>query len=252
MAVASYKQWNPQTYLDHYYTTKKIAEDEIHIYKFILKFLKEHSGFTEMLDFGAGPTIHHLIPFAEHVKEIHVADYVPANLREIKKWVQGHSRAHNWLPYIEGSLKIEGKPVTRSAIASRTKSLRKSIKGFLKGDLFKSRPILIKKEFSLVASFYCAECATTSKKKWEKGIKNLSHLIKPGGWFIMSALEKSKSYKSGDLSFPSTHIGVTDVQNALRKAGFDMTTSEVHSYPIKQWEGEGFSGIIICKSQKPL
>ena len=251
MRPESYKKWIPGDYLREYYSTEKIAEDEIYIFKFILQFINFHGRFKEMLDFGSGPTIHHIIPFEPYVRKVYIADYLDSNLREVDKWVNGKEGAHDWRPYFEGSIKIEKQKLNERLITSRIKSLKKKTH-LLKADIFKARPINLNKKFVLVTSFYCVECTTSSKVTWKKAIKNILNLVAPGGWILMSSLRKAKFYRSGDMIFPSANIDEKDLYRELKKCGFDRKTIDIRVHYIKQWRNEGFNSIIICKAKKPL
>ncbi|OGL66934.1 hypothetical protein A2856_00310 [Candidatus Uhrbacteria bacterium RIFCSPHIGHO2_01_FULL_63_20] len=250
MPTASYRKWRPQDYLRHYYATKDVAEDERYIFDFIIKFLGSEGDFSEMLEVGAGPTIHHVTPFAGHVGKIYLAEYLPSNIREVKKWIRGDDAAHDWRPYVEGVIRLEGGRVTPQGVRARIRLLKKKIVRVFRADLFKALPLGRKKQFPLVTSFYCVECVSSSKARWESAMKNLAGLVAPGGWLILSALRKSRSYKSGNFSFPSANVHEKDVRDALRKHGFDPRSLDVRSHRVSQWEEEGFTGIILCKAKK--
>jgi len=247
----SFEKWNPKDYLSQYYLTEKIAEDELHILKFCIEFLKsgEHH-FTEVLDVGTGPTIHHAVPFAPHVDSIYLSDYLASNLTEIRNWIERHPQAHDWDPYLAGTLELEGRQVTDADTEERANLLRQKIKELLPCDIFKSDPIESDKKFPLVTSFYCADSATHSKEAWVLAMENILSMVAPGGWFIMSALEKAKSYKVESLEFPSAEVNKFDVQKVLEISDFKPDSIVVKVVPIQVWKNEGFDGIIIARAQK--
>lgn len=250
MSESGYEKWHPKAYLEQYYSTDVIAEDEQRIFEFVANFFKTEKDVPEMLDFGSGPTIHHILPFVSHVGEIYVADYLPANLHEVQKWLRAGDDAHDWRPYISASIKLEGKNPTAENTSVKIEEVRRKVTHLLHADIFKNYPLEISRTFPLVTSFYCAECATTSKVQWRKGIRNLSHTIAPGGWLIMSALRKATSYKAGEHHFPSANITESELFDALRETGFDKHSIVTEVHPIKQWAKEGFRGIILCKAKK--
>ena len=61
-----------------------------------------------VLLFGVGPTLHHVFLTAGTAAEIHLAEYLPANLREIERWLVGAPDAHDWRPFVEYTLECEG------------------------------------------------------------------------------------------------------------------------------------------------
>jgi hypothetical protein len=202
-------EWTPKAYLAEYYLTDGPAEDEVHIFKFIREFLTGRS-FATMLEFGCGPTIHHLIPFAEQVDEIYVADYLQNNLDEIQHWIDGSEGAHSWDSYIQGVLRLEETAPDMTSVRARESLLKGKIKALTQADIYDVEAAALAKPFPLVSSFYCIECTTSAKEKWAMGMQNLASLVAPGGWLLMSALRNCEGYRAGPHFFPSTSIDVED------------------------------------------
>ncbi|MBX4189629.1 hypothetical protein KW785_03510, partial [Candidatus Parcubacteria bacterium] len=245
-----FKKWDPGAYLRQYYKTPGVAEDERHILQFCVNFLKSANyHFSEMVDIGSGPTIHHLMPFAPYVDTICVSDFLESNLAEIKKWIAEDTSAHDWDPYLRGELEIEGTRPSIEAVEERASLLRNRIKEILHCDIFLEDPLALNKKFPLVTSFYCADSATHSKEAWFLAVQNISSLVEPDGWIIMSALERAGHYKVEDRKFPSAQIIGSDVEDALRYAGFKPDSIVVQTVPISEWQKEGFGGIIVARAQ---
>ena len=233
----SFEKWNPKDYLSHYYLTEGVAEDEIHILKFCLEFLKSgNHHFSEALEVGSGPTVNHAAPFAPYVDSIYLSDYLDSNLEEIKKWLNQEEGAHNWGTYLD---------------KEQASLLRQKVKELLHCDIFLSDPLSINKKFPLVTSFYCADSATHSKEAWELAMGNIFNLVAPDGWFVMSALEKAKSYKVGSLNFHSAEVNERDVKDVFQNLGFKQDSIVIKVVPISTWKDEGFDGIIIARAQRP-
>lgn len=251
MKTSSYRKWSPKAYLKEYYLTDGPAEDEVYIFKFVLDFLKkEKKVFPKMLEFGSGPTIHHLIPFARHVQKMYVADYLKSNLNEIQRWIDGDKRAHSWGSYIRGIVALEYiRPGTRQ-LYERERIIKKEIVSLIRADVYRSKPLVVYKAFPLVTSFYCTECTTGSKLKWSIGMRNLLSLVASGGWIIMSALRRCRGYRAGSHFFPCTYIDKGDVHAILIASGFDPKTIDIRSYRINMWRKSGFESILVFKAMK--
>ena len=246
----SYGQWQSKAYLKQYYSTDHIAEDELHIFQFILKFLKrENQKFDKILDVGCGPTIHHVLPFVPLVDEVYLADYLKENLDEIDKWLKNKKDAHDWSTYIKEELDIEGKDAIETP-QQRTDLLREKIVSLLRCDVFQKKVIPIDIKFSLVTSFFCVDCATSSKKELYNGVRNISELIEPSGWIILSALRNTDKYFVNGKQFPSANVSEDDVKSALEESGFHISTIEVEVRPVPMWEAEGFNSIVIACAQR--
>lgn len=245
-----YSEWVPHEYLEQYYSTEEIAEDEEVIYGFIQEFIrKEAPQFEAMLEFGCGPTIHHLIPFVPYIKKVTLADYRVDNLAEIKNWITDKDNAHDWSTYIRGALKIENN-TDQESVNKRTQLIKSRIIELVQGDVFQKFPLGTEKTFPLVTSFYCVECATGSKEEWRRLMQNLFSLVAPGGWLIMSALRNAKRYKVKNKYFPSANINENDIEKALETNGFSRDSIDVQAHSIAMWATEGFDSIIISKAMK--
>jgi SAM-dependent methyltransferase len=199
--MASIKEsWSPKDYLKQYYTLEKLSTDEVKLFKYIIDFLDKfpRNYFENFIDFGAGPTVHRLIPFAFHVKNIYIADYNTENLKEIENWIKELGNAHGWDDQVRHILKLKHQSNASKNFNLYKKTIRGKIKKLMVCDILKTQPIKIKKKFDCLASFYCADSITPSKKVWERAMKNMLGLVKPGGWIILAALRKKESAEGPD------------------------------------------------------
>ena len=71
--------WVPKEYLANYYTA--VDADERHTIAFFVDAMRSCQPGEPILFFGVGPTLHHVFPVACKASEIHLGDYLPANLR---------------------------------------------------------------------------------------------------------------------------------------------------------------------------
>jgi hypothetical protein len=78
----------PRDYLATYYCQPPTADEQM-----VLAFLAQHYPKLESqpcaIEIGCGPTVHHVLPLAPFVSEIHMADYLPGNLRQVRRWRDG-------------------------------------------------------------------------------------------------------------------------------------------------------------------
>ena len=85
----------PRDYLATYYCQPPTADEQM-----VLAFLAEH--FPKIasqpcaIEIGCGPTVHHVLPLAPYVSAIHMADYLPENLDEVRRWRDREPGAHGW------------------------------------------------------------------------------------------------------------------------------------------------------------
>lgn len=253
--ISDFEEWDPKQYLKQYYSEGFVTDDEVGIFKFLIDFFKNtDTRFLSCLDVGCGPTIHHIIPLAPFVEKIYLADYFVSNLKEIKSWIKKESHAHDWSTHIKDGLAfelaMEGKMITEEAMEGRARLIRRKITSLLECDIFKKRPIDLKKTFPLVTSFFCVDSVASSKESWKSGMSNLSSLVSKNGWLLLSSLKNSSGYKVGDKWFPGANIDENDLKQCLEECGFLPETIEVEVVPVEMWSEAGFKSIIVAKAKK--
>ena len=90
---------------------QRVEADERATIAFFVDAMRHAEPGQPVLLFGVGPTLHHVFLTAVTAAEIHLAEYLPANLHEIERWLAGAPEAHDWRPFVEYTLECEG--VTR-------------------------------------------------------------------------------------------------------------------------------------------
>jgi hypothetical protein len=244
--------WHPEDYLKQYYVTDTIPADELGIYNLLISYLQtEAPHFATALDFGCGPTLHHIIPLIPYTEELHLADYVTANLAAIQQWLRGETRAHNWDVYIKGVLQLEGiAQPSLTDLERRKAQMRCKVRRLKHGNLHWPHPLMDGSTYPLVVSCYCADSATHSKVQWRLFMRNLFNLVEPGGTLILSALHNSQNYHVGARCFPSAQVTEQDMYAILSEGHFVQKTLDLHVIPVTEWAEEGFEGIIVARAQK--
>src|SRR3989344_3368248 len=207
---------------------------------------------SKMLEFGSGPTIIGVIGATPYVKEIHIADYLNTNLKEIRLWLRNSSKKPDFKNIIQYTLKLQGYTPTESQISRRESELRKKITKVFHCDADCKNPIAGKRMlYSLVISLYCADSATSSKRVWRKYMKNILSLVAPDGTIIMTALCKSKFYTVGDNIFPSANIGEKDLRKSFIQNGFLPKNMRIKVVKIPQEKSKGFASLLFaCAKRK--
>ena len=106
-AYASFEtDWVPRDYLRDYYSV--VEPDEHRTIAFFVDAIRDAEPDEPVLFFGVGPTLHHVFLAARKASEIHLGDYLPANLREIERWIERDPAAHDWRPFVRYTLECEG------------------------------------------------------------------------------------------------------------------------------------------------
>ena len=151
---ASFDQdWRPEPYLHEYYT--HVQHDE----EITLGFLTEAAALIGdvpvLLDFGCGPTVHHLFPFAGTAATIEVADYLPCNLHAVQRWINGDADAWDWSAFAAHTLRIERRRTPMQwEVDDRQAAVRERVTAFHLADARRRRPL-----------------ATSAPHQWDEAVR---------------------------------------------------------------------------------
>ena len=191
--------WVPQQYLADYYSV--VEPDERETIAFFVDAMKAAPPGEPVLVFGSGPTLHHVFLAAPAASELHLADYLPANLAEIERWRTRDPAAHDWRAFVRYTLECEGLAApTEDDVTRREELTRSKITRLLQADARRSAPL--DQRYATVISAYCADSATDDRAMWETLMTNITGLVSPGGLFITAALRRCRSYRVGDQALP--------------------------------------------------
>jgi hypothetical protein len=245
------EDWDAKEYLNEYYSSDKINDDELVTLKYLVNFFKKsHPVFEKAIDIGSGPTLHQIIPLIPYVKELHLSDFLPQNLAEIKKWLNDEPDAHNWDKYIHYVVELEGNGET---VEKRKKEMRRVITKLLPVDVFKKYPLSKPVAYPLVTSFYCIDGAAPTKEKWKEGMSNLFPLVEPGGVLIMAAVRNADHYRVLGRYFPSPHINEDDFMASFKADGnFPKNSIDIQIISNAEWAEAGFDSCIFIKAEKRI
>lgn len=247
---ATWQEWNPRSYLETFFS--KLGPDTYETLKFVRKELQPYSQkpAERLIDFGSGPTLVVSLAAEPYAKELHLADYLPENLVETKKWLDASSDAFNWDHGIQDILQLEGVEVTAQNIQNRATALRRKARTLL-CDASLEYPLLEQQgTYPVVLSIFCADSATSSKETWQRYMCNISNLVAPAGRLLVAALRKCKSYRVGEREFPSANVDERDMEEVLVSGSFSKEETYVEVCNTPECAGEGFESIMFARSIK--
>ena len=208
--------------------------------------MKDATAGEAVLVFGTGPTLHHVFLAAPKASEIHLADYLPANLEEIERWRTRDPAAHDWRavrPLHTRMRRTHGPdrrrrhaprgahPLQDHATASRSTHATRSS---------------LDQRYATVISAYCADSATDDRATWETLMANITGLVGPGGLFITAALRRCRSYLVGDKRFPSANVDEHDLRRVLAP-GF---SARVQVRDLQGHEAQGYSSVVLAEARR--
>ena len=242
-ACASFdSDWVPSEYLRDYY--REVEPDERETIAYFVDAMRHAEPGAPILFFGVGPTLHHVFLAAGTASEIHLADYLPANLTEIARWIDREPGAHDWRPFVRYTLECEGVAgPTEEQITRREELTRTKITRLLQVDARLPEPVASR--YSTVISAYCADSATDDRATWEAFMRHISGLVSPGGVFVTSALRRCRFYLVGGKPFPSANVDERDIHDVL-DPHFDPASGSIETRALADHEAQGYEGIVLA------
>lgn len=246
-AAAGYELWDANAYLRDYYT--RVEADEEHTIAFLVRAFAAITPGATALEFGAGPTIHHLLPLAPHCADIHVADFLPVNLAAIRDWWQQRPGAHDWRAFTRQVLRSEGMTQPLELDIRRRETLtRTCITRLLGCDVHGAPPLAPagRSRYDLVVSCYCVECASAEIGEWRRNIGHLLGLLEPGGLFVTAALRRCRRYRVGPHWFPCADIDETDIAIAFDHAGLSRAQRQIEVHAVAHLREHGYESIVLA------
>lgn len=238
--------WVPAEYLASYY--RAVEPDEIATIAFFVEAMRHAERGQPVLFFGVGPTLHHVFAAAEVASEIHLGDYLPANLREIQRWIDREPDAHDWRPFVRHTLRCEGISCpTDEDVAAREDLVRGKITALIRVDGRHARPV--DRRYATVVSAYCADSATDDRPTWQLLMRHITGLVQPGGLFVTAALRRCRGYLVAGRTFPSADVDEHDLRAVLRPE-FGPLDGSIEVRQVAQESSHGYSAIVLCWARK--
>lgn len=247
----TFDSFGPHSYLNEYYS--KVDYENNELLKFYAEAYQQIPQVGKILEFSGGPTIYSLITAAAKATEIHFSDFLTDNRKEVKRWLTNHKMSFHWDHFIHRALEHEGhQNISDDHLTARKQTIQSKVKKLVKSNAFRKFNLKHNghSQYDTVSVNFVAESITPKKNEWEKALKNIFSLIKPGGHLILTSLKKSEFYILDGKKFPAVQIIEEDLVQVLRKHHFDMDTLYMRSIDAEPYRG--YEGMIFIKIQKSL
>lgn len=245
--------FNPRDYLEKYYSFGSSPSAENQILRLLLKnlfkiFCLDGVRGDLLIDIGSGPTIYQLLSACESFKEIIATDYSDQNLQELEKWLKKEPGAFDWSPVMAYVCELEGNRMKRT---EKEEKLRRVVKQVLKCDVTQRQPLgaVSLPPADCLLSTLCLDAACPDLPAYRAALRNLSSLLKPGGYLVIMDALKSSYYMIGEQRFSSLSLDREAVEAAVREAGYTIEQFEVisQSYPPTMANNEGLFSLVARK-----
>ncbi|XP_075702501.1 nicotinamide N-methyltransferase-like isoform X1 [Rhinoderma darwinii] len=223
------KLFDPKEYLNSYYHLGAGSMGDEYL-QFILKQLAEtfNSGKVKgdaLIDIGTGPCIYQLLSACEAFKNIIVSDFTDKNREEFNLWLKKQPGAFDWSPVVKHVCQLEG---DRIPWQEKEEGLRRTIKQVLKCDVLKSNPIepVTIPQVDCVLSCLCLEGACKDFESYVIALKNVTKLLKLGGYLVLTGVLGNTYYMVGQVKFSGLTISEAFLRETITGAGYVIENLE--------------------------
>jgi len=236
MADDSESQFDPETYLAHYY--KDPHPDDDLVLRLTCEALKkaQPSGLLETVDVGTGPNLYPLFAAMPRASSLTAWEYSQVNIDWLHKELAGGTMRPQFKHFWEVTRQAYGpgaglpdNPIPE--LRSRTKPY--------KGSIFD----LPRQTWDAGTMFFCAEAVTTDQAEFDKACACFARAVKPGGTLVAAFLVNSASYELDGKRSPL----MTLTDNSLR-ATFEKVAQNIETRAIGIVEEEvrsGYTGMVL-------
>jgi len=238
-----YTAFNPLAYLREYYT--EVSPENVALLRFLVRALASVPPDSLILDFGGGPTLYAELAAAPYARELHFAEYQPANLEMVRRWLRGEVGIFDWSAFTRAILEFEGREPSAQAIAAREALVRKRLTRLMLCNAYADCPLEESRLYDVVITNFCAEAAANDYAQWRACMAHILSLLRPGGRVILSAVMGADSYPVGDHEFLAVRLYPEDMHRMLVEEGFDLASIAMDTVgadgPERHYEGLMFA-----------
>ncbi len=203
-----------------------------------------------VLEVGCGPTVHHILPFVPYASELHMADYLPENLEEVRRWVRTHPTPTSGTSTRRSSWSSSAARRRPQRFTSGSRRRASKVRQLLPCDLTTPHILTQPVTYEVVSAFYCTEEVGIDIAAWEAVMANLCRTVAPGGMLYLSCLRNTDYYLVGDTRYPCARISEEDLRRVLPALGFDMRHSVVEGVAVENQEDKGVFGVVLVAARK--
>jgi hypothetical protein len=250
MTASPFRAWRAADYLAQYYAA--VEADEAATLRFLVQALQRIGPVSSALEFGAGPTLHHVLPLAPHAEAIDMADPLADNRAALRRWLRRRSPAHDWRPFTRHVLACEAGSADDAAVDAREHLVRRRVRRLLDCDAASPQPLGAggRRHYDIVVSCFCADSATDDKAAWMRWMHHIGGLVAPGGWLLLASLRRCRGYRVGEQLFPSADVDEHDIARCLPAAGFERCGACIEVVPVPLGRRLGYEGIVLASARR--
>ncbi|XP_075460183.1 nicotinamide N-methyltransferase-like [Ascaphus truei] len=256
---SSHKQYHhvdidPRIILDTYACAENNDLQE-EIVEYPLKQL--HKAFTSggvsgdtLIDITMGPVIFHLLSASEIFKEIIVLDPVETHHAELEMWLKKDPGSFDWSHLSKYVFDMEGKGEGWQEKEDKTRAVTR----VLKCDLTKANPPepVVFPQVDCLLSCACLEVLSKHQDDYRSILKNMSSLLKVGGYLLLVGGLSASYFKLGEHTLHVLTYNEEFLRQAISDTGYIIQSLDVFSSKNKsdRMDYDHLVFVVACKERE--
>ncbi|XP_066429044.1 nicotinamide N-methyltransferase-like isoform X2 [Eleutherodactylus coqui] len=172
-----------------------------------------------VIDFCKSPIITHLLAMKDFVHEIKSLHMCNAGVKEIEKWKNKDQDAFNWSHAVGILKELKG---NRDKSKDEEEDLRGKLKEILELDFNKGIDSLCLPKADIVTSIWFLDAISKNHDEYRGNLRQLSNLIKCGGYVLIYACINCSYFKVGDIKYHVLSSDESFFRKVISEGGFDI------------------------------
>ncbi|XP_015271812.1 PREDICTED: phenylethanolamine N-methyltransferase, partial [Gekko japonicus] len=135
----------------------------------------------------------------------------------------------------------------------KEQKLKKKLKKTLPIDVHQPHPLgsLLGQRADALVSSFCLEAVSLDRQSFDRALRNVTTLLKPGGHFLMIGALEESFYLAGEAKLQVVPLREADVQEAFAKSGYRTRSFRSYVMPPSLKIGvDDVQGIFFIHAQK--
>jgi hypothetical protein len=239
MAQEPESQFDPETYLAHYYDDPHPDDDLV--LRLTCRALKDAqpAGELDIVDVGTGPNLYPLLAALPRARSLTAWDYARPNTEWLKNELARDAMRLQWQHFWAvareawgGGPELPEDPIPELR--------RKTVPH--QGSIYD----LPKRNWDAASMFFCAEAVTNVQSEFDEACACFARSVRPGGTLVAGFLLNSASYELDGVRSPIMTLSEDSLQATFRKAARNVTTRPIGI--VKEEVRSGYTGMVLLSA----
>jgi hypothetical protein len=235
MAQDAESQFDPETYLAHYYDEPHPDDDLV--LTLTCQALREAqpSGNLETVDVGTGPNLYPLFAALPRARKLTAWDYARPNIDWLNNELAKDTMRPQWQHFWAVARRAWAKPELPD---NPMPELRRKTEPH-QGSIYD----LPRRTWDAATMFFCAEAVTNIQSEFDEACACFAKSVRPSGTLVAAFLVNSASYELDGVRSPIMTLSEDSLQATFKKVAGNVATRPIGI--VKEEVRSGYTGMVL-------